>query len=208
MHTLTLAAEPRQPGKSTSKALRRGERIPCVLYGPHAEPVHFSVAWLDLRPLIHTSESYRVELEVDGEAHDCILKHVDYDPITSRPAHVDFYALTKGEALTISVPVVLVGTAPGVREGGDVMQQLHELEVRSLPKNLPGHIAVDISGLGVGDAVHIGDLAMEDVEIHGDPAQPIVLVVGRKAEVLEEEGVLEGEEGLVEEGAEEGEDEG
>jgi large subunit ribosomal protein L25 len=201
MQTLTLAAEPRQPGKSTSKALRRAERVPAVLYGPHAEPVHFSVAWLDLRPLIHTTETYRVSLRVDGEAHDCILKHVDYDPLTSLPAHVDFFALTKGEALTITVPVVLVGTAPGVREGGDLMQPLHELEVRCLPKDLPGHIEVDVSGLNVGDAVHIGDLAVPGVEIHGDPALPVALVVGKKAEALEE-----GEAGLVEEGAAEAEE--
>jgi large subunit ribosomal protein L25 len=179
--------------------------VPAVLYGPHTEPVHFQVPVLEMRPLIHTTETYRVALKIDGATHDCILKHVDYDPRTDVPAHADFFALTRGEKLTLTVPVVLVGNAPGVRDGGDLVQPLHEIEVRCLPKDIPGHIEVDISNLHVGDAVHIGDLSVADVEIHGDAALPVVLVVGKKAEVLEEE-AAEGEEEAAAEGAEEGEE--
>jgi large subunit ribosomal protein L25 len=169
--------------------------VPGVLYGPHAEPVHFTLDQRDVRPLVHTAENYRVSLKVDGDAHDCMLKTVDYDPINSMPAHVDFIAITRGEKLTITVPVVLVGAAPGVRDGGDLVQPLHELEVRCLPADIPGHIDVDISGLHIGESVSLGEISVPNVEIHGDPTQPIVLVAGKKAEVVEEEveGLEEGE---------------
>jgi large subunit ribosomal protein L25 len=201
MQTITLTAEPRGTGTSAARATRREGRVPAVLYGPHAEPVHFSLAALDMRPLVHTTETYRIALKLDGQTLDCVLKHVDYDPVTSLPAHADFYALTKGEKLTLTVPVLVVGNAPGVREGGDLMQPLHEIEVRCLPKDIPGHIEVDVSNLNVGDAIHVGDLAFEGVEIHGDPALPVVLVAGKKPEVLEEEAALQGE-GAEAEGAE------
>jgi large subunit ribosomal protein L25 len=203
MRTLYLTAEPRTPGKGPARAARREGRVPGVLYGPHAEPVHFTLDRRDLRPLVHTSENYRVSLSVDGGAHECMLKHVDYDPTSSVPAHVDFIAITRGEKLTITVPVVLVGVAPGVREGGDLVQPLHELEVRCLPADIPGHIDVDISGLNVGDSVSIGEVSVPNVEIHGDPSQPIVLVAGKKAEVEE---VVELEEGEIAEGEGEGEE--
>lgn len=197
MQTLHLTAEPRTPGKSTARSARREGRVPGVLYGPHTEPVHFTLDQRDVRPLVHTAENYRVELKVDGGAHDCMLKHVDYDPISAMPAHVDFIAITRGEKLTITVPVVLVGSAPGVRDGGDLVQPLHELEVRCLPADIPGHIDVDISRLHIGESVSLGEISVPNVEIHGDPTQPIVLVAGKKAEVVEEEveGLEEGAEG-------------
>jgi large subunit ribosomal protein L25 len=174
---------------------RREGRVPGVLYGPHAEPVHFTLDQRDVRPLVHTAENYRVSLKVDGDAHDCMLKTVDYDPVSSMPAHVDFIAITRGEKLTITVPVVLVGSAPGVRDGGDLVQPLHELEVRCLPADIPGHIDIDISELHIGESVSLGEISVPNVEIHGDPTQPIVLVAGKKAEVVEEEveGLEEGE---------------
>ncbi len=193
MRTLKLTAEPRTPGKGPSRVARRSGRVPGVLYGPHAQPVHFTLDQRDMRPLVHTHENYRVALSVDGASHDCMLKHVTFDPTSSLPEHVDFIAITRGEKMTMTVPVVVTGTAPGVRDGGDLVQTLHELEVRCLPADIPGHIEVDVSELNVGDSVSIGQVSVPNVEIYGDPTQPIVLVAGKKAEVEEEVEVLEGE---------------
>jgi large subunit ribosomal protein L25 len=102
---------------------------------------------------------------------------------------------------------VIVGIAPGVREGGDLVQPLHELEVRCLPVDIPGHIEVDVSELNVGESVSIGQVSVPNVEIYGDPSQPIVLVAGKKPEIEEEVELLEGEEGETE-GEGEGEGEG
>jgi large subunit ribosomal protein L25 len=186
METITLQAEARTPGKTTSKQIRREERVPCVLYGPHAEPVHFSVGILDLRPLIYTNEQHRVEVKVDGESYDCLLKTVDFHPTRDVPTHADFLALTAGEMVTVTVPLSLVGTAPGVKAGGIRATPLNELEVSCLPKDIPGHIDVDISELEIGDAIHVSDLDLGDLVVLTDPARTIVTITAPRAEEVEE----------------------
>ncbi|MEM1054334.1 MAG: 50S ribosomal protein L25 [Bacteroidota bacterium] len=183
-----IAAEPRETGKKATKATRNEGRVPCVLYGPSTEPVHFSVPTLDLRPLIHTTETYRVEVNMNGEDHEAILKNADFHPITDEPIHVDFLALTKGQKLTLTIPIQLDGTAPGVKSGGQLAQPLYELEIQSLPKDIPGHVSIDISTLEIGDSLHVGDLALGDsVEVLTDPARTIVTITAPRVEVVEED---------------------
>ena len=100
----------RETGKKAAKATRKAGLVPCVLYGPHTEPVHFAVPTLSLRPLIHTTEQHRVTVNVGGDSLDAILKEVIFHPVTERPWHVDFQALTAGEMFTTTIPVELVGT--------------------------------------------------------------------------------------------------
>ncbi|MEM6328085.1 MAG: 50S ribosomal protein L25 [Bacteroidota bacterium] len=189
MDSITLtAAEARETGKAAVKATRRDGRVPCVLYGPSTEPVHFSVPSLDLRPLIHTSETYRVEVTVDGEDHEAILKDVDFHPVTEEPLHADFLALTKGQTLTLSIPIQLTGTAPGVKAGGQLAQPLYELEIQSLPKDIPGSISIDISTLEIGDSLHVGDLKLGDaIEVLTDSVRTIVTVTAPRVEAVEED---------------------
>ncbi len=196
MDAITLDVQPRELGKAAARAVRRAEEVPCVLYGPHQEPVHFRVPVLAMRPLIFTTETHRVAFSLGGEEFDCILKDVTYHPVTDVPVHADFYALTAGEAITVTVPVVLVGVAPGVKAGGMLSQPLNEVEVRCLPADIPGHLEIDISGLDIGDSLHVSDLAVENAEIETDPARTVVTITVPMAEPEpEEEGLLlEGEE--------------
>ena len=216
MSAIKLDVQPRETGKRAAKAIRRAEEVPCVLYGHHTDPVHFRVPVLDLRPLIYTAETHRVELALDGEAYDCIVKQIDFHPVTDMPIHADFLALTEGETIDLTIPVVTAGTAPGVKGGGLLSQPLNELVVRCLPKDIPGHIEVDVSELEIGDSIHVYDLTVENFEIITDPSRTIVTVTAPmlEPEPEEEEGLmLAGElpEGAVlpegEEGAEEGEGE-
>ena len=169
MESLTLPASPRDTGKKAVKATRREGLVPCVIYGPHLEPVHFSVETLALRPLIHTTEQYRVSVDLAGEAYDAVLKQVVFHPVTDRPWHVDFQALTAGETFTTNVPVVLEGTPEAVKDGADLAQPMNHVEVRALPKDLPGHISVDVTAMEIGDSLHVRDLVVaEGVEILTD----------------------------------------
>ena len=160
MDTLILTATERETGKKAVKATRVAGLVPCVLYGPHTEPVHFAVPTLALRPLIHTTEQHRVTVRVGGQSLDAILKEVVFHPVTERPWHVDFQALTAGETFTTSVPVVLVGTPEAVRDGAELAQPIHLVEVRALPADLPGSIDADVSGLAVGETFHVRDLVL------------------------------------------------
>lgn len=197
MDVITIEAQPRETGKRAAKDIRRAEEVPCVLYGAHTDPVHFRVPVLALRPLIFTSETHRVTVELDGGAFDCILKHVDFHPVTDVPIHADFLALTEGETITMMVPVVTVGTAPGVKAGGILSQPLNDLQISCLPQDIPGQIEVDVSELEIGDAVHVSDLSVENVEVLTDPSRTVVTVAAPRAEEEPEE-----EEGLLLEGEE------
>lgn len=191
MQTITLNVQPRAVGQKNAKAVRREGSVPCVLYGSHIAPVHFSAPALDLRPLIHTSETYLVSVTVDGASHDCIVKTVDFHPVTDAPIHLDFQALTEGEAITITVPIHLEGMAPGVKDGGNLSQPVSELEIRCLPKDIPGHISIDISELQIGDSIHVSDISIGDkIEMVTDPARTLVNVAAPRVEV--ETGVEEG----------------
>lgn len=210
MQTLTLNVQPRELGKKAVKAVRREGRVPCVLYGSHTEPVHFSVPVLDLRPLVHTSETYIVVVEMDGEEYECIVKTVDFHPVSDMPIHLDFQALTRGEAITVTIPIRLEGMAAGVKDGGNLSQPLYELEIRCMPKDIPGHISVDVSDLNIGDSLHVSDIELgEAIELLTDPARTLVNVAAPRVEVepeVEEALEMYDEEGNLIERPEEGEE--
>ena len=170
MDTLVLTATPRETGKKAVKATRVAGLVPCVLYGPHmAQPVHFAVPTLALRPLIHTTEQHRVTVNVGGESLDAILKEVVFHPVTERPWHVDFQALTAGELFTTTVQVELVGTPAAVRDGAELSQPIHLVEIRAMPKDLPGSIEADVSEMALGDTFHVSQLVLpEGVEVLTD----------------------------------------
>lgn len=185
MDTYRLPVQPRETGKKATKAVRNAGLVPCVLYGTHTEPVHFSVETLALRPLIHTTETYRVAISLDGADHEAIVKEISFHPVTDHPIHVDFQALTRGEKLDVAVQVQLEGTAPGVLNGGSVSHAIHEVLVRAMPRHIPGHLSVDISGLDIGDALTVADLALpEGVEMLTDGDLTIVSVQGQKADAV------------------------
>jgi large subunit ribosomal protein L25 len=194
MDIITLDAQPRDTGKKATKAVRAAGLVPCVLYGTHTEPVHFSVKTLALRPLIHTTDTHRVGVSMDGTDHEAIVKEIVFHPVTEQPLHVDFQALTVGEALTMVVPVQLEGSAPGVKNGGVLMTPLHEVEIRALPKDIPGHLTVDISGLQVGDSVTVADIAVGgSVEILTDPELTIAAVNAPSVAEADDEAEAEAE---------------
>ncbi|WP_420456737.1 50S ribosomal protein L25 [Rubrivirga sp.] len=206
MQSITLDVQPRGTGKAATKAIRREGLVPCVLYGVHTEPVHFAVETLALRPLIFTTESYRVAIPFEGAEHEAILKQVDFHPVTDQPLHVDFLALTAGEALTMTIPIQLEGTPRGVKAGGTLSQPLSELQIRALPKDIPGHVSIDVTALEMGESLHVAELALgEAIELLTDPQRTIATVTAPKLatadDEVEETGLAEGLE-APEEGAE------
>src|SRR5437016_2815023 len=117
MAELIISAKKREKlGGSTANQLRNTGRVPGVIYG-HGEPsVAFHVKELDLRPLIYTHETHTVSLDLDGTALKCILRDVQFHPVTDRVSHIDFVAIHAGEKIKIDVPLNLVGTAAGTKD--------------------------------------------------------------------------------------------
>lgn len=187
MSDISLQAQRRQPGRSNARALRRQSMVPGVFYFHGEESIPLAAHELALRPLIQTSESHLINLTLDdGVEKLCILKDMTFDPITDRPTHFDLMGVAAGESIRVSVPVVLSGRAAGQMDGGLVQHILHELEIECLPKDLPEHIEVDITPLGIGNSIHVSDLSLENAQILTSAEATVVSV---SAPRTEEEGM-------------------
>ncbi len=174
---LTLSVEMRP--KTKARALRRSGKLPGVVYGAHQEAMVLAVDGRAFEKLLRDAgESTVVTLSGLGKDLPALIHEVDLDPLTNRPRHVDFYAVTKGEKVEVAIPVEYVGESPAVKAGALLVKVLHEIEVKADPMNLPSHIEVDISVLAnIDDQVHLGDLVLPaGVALAGDPEEVVALV--------------------------------
>ncbi len=196
MSEITLKVEKRSEFKrSISRQMRKAGFVPGVYYIHGGENIAIKASELSLRSVVFTTESNIVNLEVEGESkpYSCILKDVQFDPITSRLIHFDLIGLKEGETITLEIPVALHGNAPGVKDGGLLQFILHRLEVKCLPQNIPSHIDIDISNLRIGDSVKVSDLKHDNFEIINDESAVIVSVVPPTTVAAEETTAVEGE---------------
>jgi large subunit ribosomal protein L25 len=187
MTEIVLNAEIRKTGKSASNQLRRSGKIPGIYYAPGDEPLPIAVKETELKKLIYTTEAHVVRLKLgDGKEFQCILKEVEFDPVTDKPIHFDLYGLKAGATVTLEIPVVLVGKAPGVEKGGVIEHLLHTVEVECPANAIPEHIEVDISALDIGDAIHVKDLKIPNVKILENELAVVVAVVPPRGGEVEE----------------------
>ncbi len=163
--------------KGTLNQKRKGGSVPGIYYAKGQEPVRFFVPVNSINPLVFTSETHIVNLVVDGkEPLRCILKNVQFDPVTDKVIHIDFQGITVGQVIQLQVPVMLKGNAAGVREGGLLQHYLHKLDIECLPRHIPQHIDIDVTDLHIGDAVHVRDLSLENIKILNAPDASITAV--------------------------------
>ncbi len=187
MTEIVLNAEIRKTGKSASNQLRRSGKIPGIYYAPGDEPLPIAVKESELRKLIYTTEAHVVRLKLDdGKEFQCILKEVEFDPVSDKPIHFDLYGLKAGATVTLEIPVVLVGKAPGVEKGGIIEHLLHTVEIECPANAIPEHIEVDISALDIGDAIHVKDLKIPNVKILENELAVVVAVVPPRGGEVEE----------------------
>ena len=191
--TKLKATERKDFTKSTTKRIRREGLIPGVFYSKNNKPLHIGVADKNINPLVFTSKTHLISLEMEGhEEYECIIKDIQFDPVTDKVIHFDLLGLTKGEKITLEVPVQLVGSPIGVKEGGVIQHVMHKIEVECLPRNIPEHIVVNIADLKLGDSIHISDLIYEDIEFI-DPKESLVVQVVHPKIKEEAAPVAEGE---------------
>jgi large subunit ribosomal protein L25 len=214
MASAQLNATPRSDvGKGVARSLRRAGKIPAVIYGHARAPQPLAIDQRDLdRLLSHiAAESTVIELSFDGATSRTLIREIQRHPFKPQILHVDFQELVAGEKVTVDVPIVLGGVPEGVRaEGGVLDQTMRELSIHVDPANIPNHIDIDVSALGIGDSVHVSDLTLpEGVEILDDEdaticvvSAPRAVVEEAPAEVVAEAGAEEPE--VIGKGKEEG----
>ncbi len=157
-------------GKKASKLLRKEGLVPCNLYGEEkvdGKPVSlaFAVPMTELRKVVYTPHIYVVALNIDGKKHDAVLKELQFHPVTDALLHVDFYEINEEKPLTIGIPVKLNGLAQGVRDGGRMNLNVRKIEVRAPYQNIPEHLDIDVTQLGLGKSIKVGELNFEGLEI-------------------------------------------
>ncbi len=171
-------------GSRAAAKLRKEGRIPAVVYGRAGTASSIDLDALEFAKAVKgISESTIVKLDVGGAAHEAFVKKADYDMVTGKVVHVDFYEVEKGQLLRAHVPLHIVGTAAGVREGGILENPMHEIEVECLPRNLPEKIDIDVSDLKANQSIHVRDLKLgSDVKVLSSADQVIALVKYSKSE--------------------------
>jgi large subunit ribosomal protein L25 len=184
MEKVLLEARKRENrSKSANNALRRQGRVPGVIYSRQVKPVPVDVGEGSINPLVFTAKTHLISLNIEGlDPIDCIIKDVQFDPVTDRIVHFDLQAFDAKEKIQIEIPIHLVGSALGVKEGGIVQHSLHKLEIECLPSDIPEEITVDISFLKLGESIHVKDLKLEGVDILNPEESIIVLVTHPKVE--------------------------
>ncbi|MGH7555724.1 MAG: 50S ribosomal protein L25/general stress protein Ctc [Longimicrobiales bacterium] len=179
----TLNAQPRSDiGKGKNRKLRATGRIPAVVYGHHEQTRKLTVDAHDFDRLLATVrvENTIINLSVEGERGPvkALVREVQTHPVRESVLHIDFYQIHADEAVTVEVPIRLLGSAVGVRAGGIMQHALIALEISCLPDNIPEVFEVDVSNLEIGDSVHVGDIALPPgVEAQVDAERSVCSVI-------------------------------
>ena len=169
--------------KPALNAVRNIKRVPGVFYLKNSKPVSIDVLEKELNPLVFTAETHLISLMVDGlDEHECVIKDVQFDPVTDRVVHFDLLGLVKGEMFQLEVPIRFSGSAIGIKEGGILQQVLHKLEIECLPKDIPQHLNIDVTDIKLGAAIHAGDLKFENITVLTSADQVVVTVTHPKVE--------------------------
>jgi large subunit ribosomal protein L25 len=196
MEQVELKTQKREVLGKKVKSLRREGLIPAVLYGHETESVPLQVEERELNRVLAQAGGHRLIALKVGRSRKrqmALARDVQWDVISGKPLHVDFYAVVMTEKITTAVPLVLVGEAPAAdRVGAMVLQGLDEVEIECLPGDLIEAIEVDLSGLEeIDQAIYVKDLPVPPtVEILTDTEETVARVTWAAAEVVEEEEVV------------------
>ncbi len=189
-----------EAGKKIAKRLRRGGRLPAVVYGERDASIACSVEQRALTDLLQShGRNAIIALKAGAKSQSTIIKDIQYHPLHGNILHVDFHRIDLTRKLVVEVPIEAQGSPAGVRNDGGILEHmLHDLEIECLPTDIPNHIAVNVSKLNIGDSLHVSDITLDSDDLtivtSGDRT---VFAVSAPAIIAVEED--EAEDALVEE---------
>ena len=197
MADIRLAAERRQAaGKGAARQLRQGGSIPAVVYGRGRESESLVISQVEFEKILKQTHAGAavIELTIDDSKVRTLVREIQRHPTKKTVTHVDFMEIHAGERIKVNVPIELVGSPEGVRSAGGVLEQfLREIDLDVLPRHIPEHVEIDVTGLGVSRSLHGRDVIVENATILTDPSTTVCTVVPPRveeepvAEELEEE---------------------
>ena len=163
-------------GKKSTNELRKNNGIPCVLYGIEKEAKAFAVTTDAVRKLVYTPDIHVVNLTIDGVECTAVLKDIQFHPVKDTILHMDFLQIVADKPIVMEVPTVLTGLAAGVKLGGKLQQAIRKIKVKAVYANIPEKLTVDVTELGLGKSIKVGELSFEGLELV-TPAQTVVCSV-------------------------------
>jgi large subunit ribosomal protein L25 len=181
MKTIELKVSLRKSiGKKDAKALRKENQVPCVMYGGK-ENIHFYAEDRTFKDLVYTHHAYVVNLDIDGDKHQAIMKEIQFHPVTDYLNHIDFIEVSSDKPIIIDLPVEITGNSVGIRAGGKLRQRKRYIKVKGLIKHLPDLLTIDISDLDIGQSVLAGDIKYPNVSVLELPRAMVVGVISAGA---------------------------
>ena len=169
-------------GKKATKEVRKNGLVPCVMYGEKRDenglPVatHFVVNEKEINKIYFTPHVYLVNINIDGVEHKAIVKEVQCHPVKDNVLHVDFYEVVANRPIVVGVPIAPKGLAEGVRAGGKLMAMIRKINVKATYDLIPEKLDIDVTNLGLGKSIKVGDLSFEGLELD-TPKEVIVCTV-------------------------------
>jgi large subunit ribosomal protein L25 len=192
MAEVTLEVTRREvTGKEVAKKLRRDGKVPAVVYGGHRDPVAITVDRKSVAELIQKSEHgirsvFLLKMAGSDQQRHAMIKELTINPISRKMTHIDFVRVVMDEMVKVTVPVHIVGTAIGVKEGGLLDFQVRDLHVECLPNAIPDSIDVDVTSLAHHEYIRVKDLKLpEGVKVSDDPERVVVGVTHAKVEAVD-----------------------
>ncbi|MCR4700747.1 MAG: 50S ribosomal protein L25/general stress protein Ctc [Bacteroidaceae bacterium] len=172
MKSINVAGSLRtETGKKGTRELRKGDMIPCVLYGVEKDEngnpksTAFSVTNAAVRNLIYSPDIFVVNLSIDGKECKAVLKEIQFHPVKDNILHIDFYQVTEDKPIVMEVPIKLNGLAEGVKAGGKLVAQVRKLKVKALYNQIPEKLDIDVTSLALGKTIKVAALSFDGLEI-------------------------------------------
>lgn len=203
MKKASLSGSPREGvGKKDAKVLRSTGRIPAVLYGGE-DQVHLHVGEIELEKLVYNADVFQIQLELDGKTIPCIIREIQFHPVTDKIVHVDLLQLFEDKEVWVDIPVRTTGNSVGVLNGGRLAVNHRRLRLRGLPGAIPDAVTIDITNLDIGDVTRVRDIPAEGFEVLQSDSDVVVGIKRTRAAMSADTLAADEAEGEGEEGGEE-----
>lgn len=183
MKSLVIKGQLREAlGKKDAKKLRAQELVPSVMYG-NDEVIHFAVPFSELRKLIYTPSVFLLEIDLNGKIYKAIMQDAQWHPVEEQILHVDFLRIKEGHPMKMEIPISIIGLAKGIKAGGKLKTNMRKLKVKALAEHIPDTIDIDVTKLGLGQSIKVGDLKLENVELLDSKSNVVVTVSMTRAAI-------------------------
>lgn len=181
MKTVTIEGQLRsETGKKATRKLRSEGQVPGVIYGG-PQGVSFSASEAAFNNLVYTPEFQLAEVQIEDKTYRCVLKDLQFDPVSDKLIHVDLLELVEDKKVSVTLPIKFEGQPAGVKAGGRLVVKMKSLKVKALPKHLTENVEVNIENLELNKNIRVEDIKAENFEILNSPRIPIASVVTTRA---------------------------